>query len=246
MIAGSLTNTEKDLGKVIFTAVAATIVTLVVLISDASAAIAAQADISEPFELPTVAVSEGPWWASWRDLQSQIQSEKRIIAQCRAEPHSCTSPAALRFIALVKEGDQYEGLVRIGRINRAVNFALRAVNSTVQTTWTSPLSTLATGFGDCKQYAVLKYAVLDEAGFAPDDLRLVIVRIKSRRDNHAVVAIRNAAHWFILDNRSLVVVESGKLLDYYLPLVTLDHRGVRPFVLPSEPRVSGLLQWEHR
>src|ERR1700730_6874712 len=98
MIAGSLTNTEKDLGKVIFTAVAATIVTLMVLISDASAAIAAQADISEPFELPTVAVSEGPWWASWRDLQSQIQSEKRIIAQCRAEPHSCTSPAALRFI----------------------------------------------------------------------------------------------------------------------------------------------------
>jgi hypothetical protein len=41
MIAGSLTNTEKDFGKVIFTAVAATIVTLLALISDASAAIAA-------------------------------------------------------------------------------------------------------------------------------------------------------------------------------------------------------------
>jgi hypothetical protein len=105
MIAGSLTNTEEDLGKVIFTTVAATIVTLAALISDASAAIAAQADISEPFGLPTIVVSEGPWWATWRGLQSQIQSEKRIIAQCRAEPRSCTSPAALRFIALVKEGD---------------------------------------------------------------------------------------------------------------------------------------------
>jgi predicted transglutaminase-like cysteine proteinase len=242
MIAGSLTNTEKDLGKVIFAAVA-TIVMLVALIRDASAAEAAQADINDPFGLPTVVVSEGPWWATWQDLQSQIQSEKHIIAQCRAEPNSCTSPAALRFIALVKEGDQYEGLVRIGRINRAVNFAISAVNNiTVQTTWTSPLSTLAAGFGDCKQYAVLKYAALEEAGFAPDDLRLVIVKIKSQRNNHVVVAVRHAGHWFILDNRSLAVVQSTELLDYYLPLLTPDHLGVRQFVLPPGPKVAGLLQ----
>jgi predicted transglutaminase-like cysteine proteinase len=238
MIAGSLTNTEKGLSKVIFTAVAA-IVMVAALIRDASAAEAAQQEINDPFGLPTVGASESPLWATWRDLQSQIQSEKRIIAQCRAEPHSCTSPAALRFISLVKEGDQYEGLVRIGRINRAVNFAISAV---ITMAWTSPLSTLAAGFGDCKQYAVLKYAALEDAGFTSDDLRLVIVRIKSLRSNHAVIAVRHAAHWFILDNRSLAVVQSAKLLDYYLPLLTPDQQGVRQFVLPTGPKVAGLLQ----
>jgi predicted transglutaminase-like cysteine proteinase len=242
MTAGRLTNTKKNFCKLIFGGVAATLVIAGALTRDASATETAQTDINDPFGLPTV-MSDDPWWATWRDLQSQVQSEKRIIAQCRAEPHSCPLPAALRFIELVKEGDQYEGLVRIGHINRAVNFAITSVNSAaVQTTWTSPLSILAAGFGDCKQFAVLKYAVLEEVGFAPDDLRLVIVRVKSLRNNHAVVAVRHAAHWFILDNRSLAVVQSTELLDYYLPLLMPDHRGVRQFVLSPGLKVATLLQ----
>jgi predicted transglutaminase-like cysteine proteinase len=236
MMAGS-TESKKDFGTVI--AVAAAIVMLVIPVRDASAAEVSLADINDPFGLPTVVVSADSSWATWRELQSQIQSEKCIIAQCRAQPHDCPSPAALRFIALVKEGDQYEGLVRIGRINRAVNLAISDV---IQTAWTSPLSALAAGVGDCKQYAVLKYAVLEDAGFAPDDLRLVVVRVKSLRNNHAVVAVRHAGQWFILDNRTLAVVESRKLLDYYQPLFMQDDRSGRQFVLPSGPKVAGLLQ----
>jgi hypothetical protein len=111
-------------------------------------------------------------------------------------------------------------------VHRARQFCL-----TIQSTWTSPLRALAVGVGDCKQYAVLKHAVLQEAGFAPDDLRLVVVRIKSLRNNHAVVAVRQSAHWFILDNRILPVVESSKLLDYYVPLFAPDDRGVREFLI---------------
>jgi predicted transglutaminase-like cysteine proteinase len=234
-----LINAQKDLAKVVFVTLATTIMMLVTLVDQASAAITPQADSSEPFALPTVVASQSPLWATWQNLQSEIQSERRIIAQCRAEPHACTSRAALRFIALVKEGDQYEDLIRIGRINRAVNFAISA---TIQTAWTSPLSILAAGVGDCKQYAVLKYAVLEEAGFAPEDLRLVIVRIKSLRSNHAVLAVRHAERWFILDNRTLAVVESRELLNYYLPLFTPDHRGVRQFLIPPERKVAGLPQ----
>jgi predicted transglutaminase-like cysteine proteinase len=235
MVTGRLTSTKKQLRKLIVGAVAATVV--MALVGHAAAAEAMQADINGPFGLPTVAISEGQWSATWRDLQSQIQSEKRIIAQCRAEPHLCTSSAALRFISLVKEGEQYDSLLRIARINRAVNFAISAAS---QPTWTSPLNVLAAGVGDCKQYAVLKYAVLEAAGFAPEDLRLVIVRIKSQPNNHAVVAVRHGSRWFVLDNRSLAVVQSKELLDYYVPLLTPDHQGVRQFVVPPNPKVAGL------
>lgn len=201
---------------------------------------AAQAATDEPFGLSTVAAHEGPLTATWRKLQMEIQADERIVVQCRAEPQSCTSPAALRFIAIVNEGDRYEGLVKIGRINRAVNLAIGAANAAaIQSTWSSPLQTLATGSGDCKQYAVLKYAALINAGFAADDLRLVIVRIKQPQNpgakpaDHALVAVHNDADWIVLDNRSLAMIESRQVLDRYVPLFALDQRGVRQFVQPA-------------
>jgi predicted transglutaminase-like cysteine proteinase len=197
----------------------------------------AQADLNEPFGRPTLLSTEVSLSATWQDLRLQIQSEQRIIAQCRAAPHSCPSPAALQFLAIVKAGDQYKGHARLGHINRAVNLAIRSVKApAVQTTWTSPLKALAAGFGDCKQIALLKYAALADAGFSPNDLRLIVVRIKAlQNEPHAVIAVRDQGRWSILDNRSLAIVESNQLLAYYEPELTLDHRGVRRFVLPFSP-----------
>jgi predicted transglutaminase-like cysteine proteinase len=91
--------------------------------------------------------------------------------------------------------------------------------------------------GNCTAYAIAKYAALRDAGIAADELRLIIVRIKSLRRTHMVVTVRNFGRWIILDNRSMALVESSELPDY-LPLFTLDHRGVRQFVQPTNPNVS--------
>jgi len=200
----------------------------------------AQADLNEPFGRPAVLSTEVSVSATWQDLRLQIQSEQRIIAQCRTDPHSCPSPAALQFLAIVKAGDQYKGHARLGHINRAVNLAIRSVkDSAAHTTWTSPLEALAAGFGDCKQFALLKYAALADAGFSQNDLRLVVVRIKALKNElHAMIAVRNQARWSILDNRSSVIVESSELLDYYEPEFALDHRGVRQFIRTSGPVVA--------
>ena len=203
--------------------------------------LAAQAELSEPFGLPTVAAPQGRLWITWRELQAQMQTEWPVIARCRAEPDTCTSAAALQFIAIVKEGEHHEGLSRIGRINRAANYSIRQLDTRnprgVRTRWTSPLDTLAGGAGDCKQYAVVKYAAMREAGYAPDDVRLVILGIRSIRETHAVVVVREAGRWVILDNRTLELVDSRDLRDY-LPLFALDHRGVGQFVLPPAPGIA--------
>ena len=203
--------------------------------------LAAQAELSEPFALPTVAAPQGRLWITWRELQAQMQTERPVIARCRAEPDTCTSAAALQFIAIVKEGEHYKGLSRIGRINRAVNYSIRQFDTArlrgVRTRWTSPLDTLAGGAGDCKQYALVKYAAMRDAGFAPDDLRLVILGIRSIRETHAVVVVREGGRWLILDNRTLELVDSRDLRDYS-PLFALDHRGVWQFVLPPAPSIA--------
>ena len=200
----------------------------------------AQADTTKPFGLSTAAAPEGALSATWRELQARIEAEQPVIAQCRAEPQSCRSVPAAQFIAIVAGGAAYEGAARIGHINQAANLAIRAVPSgtpnAIHGKWTAPLATLSAGVGDCKQFAVLKYAALEAAGIAADDVRIVILEQDSPPETHAVVAVRNDARWLILDNRSMTLVESDDLLDRYVPLYALDHRGVRQFI--QQPQVA--------
>ena len=56
--------------------------------------------------------------------------------------------------------------------------------------WSAPLATLTSGRGDCEDYAIAKYVALIEAGFAEDDVRLVIVRDIAIGEDHAIVAAR--------------------------------------------------------
>ena len=88
-------------------------------------ALAAETDDREPFGLSSVVATEGPWWLVWHRLQAEMRKDEPVVAQCRAEPASCPSPAAEKFVALVKEGEPWQGLARIGHVNRAVNLAIR-------------------------------------------------------------------------------------------------------------------------
>jgi hypothetical protein len=58
----------------------------------------------------------------------------------------------------------------------------------------------------------------------------VIVMDKTVHRQHAVVAVRYAVRWLILDNRSSILVESSDVAAHYIPLVVLDQQGVREFV----------------
>ena len=71
-----------------------------------------------------------------------------------------------------------------------------------------------------------------------DDVRLIVGSIPPGT-GHAVVAVRSAGIWFILDNRSLDVVRS-EAFAAFTPLYAFDSRGVRRFAppvaeLPGQP-----------
>jgi hypothetical protein len=53
---------------------------------------------------------------------------------------------------------------------------------------------------------------------------------KTVHRQHAVVAVRHAERWLILDNRSSILVESSDVAAHYIPLNVLDQQGVREFV----------------
>lgn len=201
-----------------------------------------RSDIADgPFGLRTSVMPQSPLQTKWRNVERAIDSESSIIAQCRANPDDCASPAAARFLKIVNVAAVREGLARLGEINRAFNLAIRPVNDLVQygvdDYWSSPLATLAAGAGDCEDYAIAKLVALREAGVAPEDAHLIILREIITGEDHAVVAARAEGRWYLLDNRTFVMVEDSEP-SKYRPLFAMNADGAKRFDPPEQPMIA--------
>lgn len=166
----------------------------------------------------------------WRALRERMRHEQGIVALCRADPATCPSDAATLFMAIVDAARLREGRALLGEINRAINLAIRPVSDQKQhgaDVWASPLTTLASGQGDCEDYAIAKLAALWAAGIAESDTRLVIVRDKRVREDHAVAMVRLEGRWLALDNRRFTLIEAAHLS--YQPLFVIGDDTVRGF-----------------
>ena len=71
----------------------------------------------------------------------------------------------------------------------------------------------------------MKYLALREAGISPDDLRLLIVSYPRRRTIHAVLAVHLDEEWLLLDNLTMVMVNSREATQYR-PLIALDDHAI--------------------
>ena len=99
------------------------------------------------------------------------------------------------------------------------------------------MATLASGRGDCEDYAILKYHVLRQAGTPAADLKIVLLRDTTTREDHAVLAAREGERWYILDNRRAGFYVDNDL-PHYLPLFALNQDGVQLFAAPYALRPS--------
>jgi predicted transglutaminase-like cysteine proteinase len=163
------------------------------------------------------------------------------LALCDGDRERCVSPAALQFLAIVDTARAREGRARLGEINRAINLAIRPMSDLAQygeiDVWSSPLVTFTHGAGDCEDYAIAKFVALRQAGIAPEDLRIVIMRDTIRGEDHAVAAARLDGHWLMLDNRRMAMVEDGDVRNYR-PLFVIDQSGVMRYV--DTPLLAGM------
>jgi predicted transglutaminase-like cysteine proteinase len=192
----------------------------------------------EPFGLFTFRAPDGILWRKWRGFEADMVEEQAVLDRCRADAESCPSYAA-QFLRLIDAVKSKSGRARLDEANRAVNAAIRYVSDYVQhgeaDRWSAPLATLATAKGDCEDYAIAKYVALREAGFPPEELRLVLVRDRAVRQDHAVLAAHLDDRWLILDNRRSELLADSDASSF-TPLYAINHRGVQLFAAPYAKR----------
>jgi predicted transglutaminase-like cysteine proteinase len=190
---------------------------------------------AEPFGGAMLPVTAGQILDKWNGVVADIRAESAILTQCRDDAAACPA-AAQKFLAVIAEGRSREGRARAGVINRAINLAIEPTSDLAQwgvpDRWSAPLQTLASGRGDCEDYAIAKYVALREAGVAESDLRFVIVRDLSLGADHAVTVTRLGDKWIVLDNRRFMLLEDVDM-QRVVPLFVLDRDGVKRFAPPA-------------
>ncbi len=183
---------------------------------------------TEPFGLFTFRAPEGLLSRKWRGLQSDIIKEQMVLERCRADAGDCPSYAA-QFLRLINAVKSKSGRAQLEEANRGVNASIRFVTDYAQygeaDRWSAPLATFATAKGDCEDYAFAKYVALRAAGFPSDDLRVVMGRDRTIRQDHAVLAARLDGRWLILDSQRSELIEDSRVPDL-TPVFAIDHRGV--------------------
>jgi predicted transglutaminase-like cysteine proteinase len=167
-----------------------------------------------------------------------MAKEQTVLDRCRENAESCPSYAA-QFLRLIDAVKSKSGRARLDEANRAVNAAIRYVSDYAQfgeaDRWSAPLATFATAKGDCEDYAIAKYVALREAGFPQEELRVVLVRDRAVRQDHAVLAARLDDRWLILDNRRSELLADSDASSF-TPLFAINHRGVQLFAAPYAKR----------
>lgn len=186
----------------------------------------------EPFGLTAVALADGRLYEKWHRLRERVDDDMVQLAVCEGDREGCVSPSALRLLAIVDAARERSGRAKPGEINRAINLAIRPVSDETQygevDVWASPLATFGRGAGDCEDYAIAKFAALRLAGFAADDVRIVIMRELFRSEDHAVAMVRLDDRWLTLDNRRMAMVADAEITNYR-PTFVMDRDGIRRY-----------------
>jgi predicted transglutaminase-like cysteine proteinase len=111
---------------------------------------------------------------------------------------SCFTPEFKKFLAGLK-GKTFKD--QLEAINLHVNQIIKYKND-VDDEWTGPGETLARGYGDCEDYAILKLTALRNIGIDSQYLAMVVVNFKGtdgKVNYHAVTTVSTNFGYQVLD-----------------------------------------------
>jgi predicted transglutaminase-like cysteine proteinase len=183
---------------------------------------------NNPFGEKTVAESIGSLVESWNTVREHIRLDDLIVSSCNSG-NASDCAAAGELMSIVDDARRYRGRAMIAHLNRSINLMIRPSDGN----WSSALDILKSGSGDCRDYAIAKYAALLKAGVPPDRLRLIIVHKTGSPEYHMVTGVFEDGQWLLLDNLTMMLVKDTDRRDY-APNFVLDRTGVRRYLLAEQ------------
>jgi len=180
----------------------------------------------------------------WQRVLGEIGEEAAIYEGCAETSEPCESPALLAWQAMINGQVDQPIADQLHAVNRFANrWTARTdqVNYQQADYWASPLTFLSQS-GDCEDFAIIKYVSLRKLGFAPEQLRLVVVRDVLRDRPHAVLAVHAGDDIFIMDNLFNAVLPQH-MVSQYLPYYSVNENA-RYSHIPANGVMLASVPWD--
>jgi len=146
---------------------------------------------------------------------------RRELAECT--PGRCRLEEWQQLLAALRGRNT---MAQLKIVNRAVNghrYIEDWANWGRADYWETPLEFLDRG-GDCEDFAIAKYLALRAVGMPAESMRIVVVRDRTRRSPHVVLAVYVGGRPLILDNRYDAIVEAD-VIDNDEPIYSINEQG---------------------
>jgi predicted transglutaminase-like cysteine proteinase len=167
-------------------------------------------------------------------LQRAQADEVRDAAACRKsanDPVCDSRRQRAEFLKGLRGLSAQEQVAAVHAYVNRVRWVDDRRNYNVADYWATPDEFFVRG-GDCEDYAFAKYDTLKQLGFAPEQMRILVLTDLTTRERHAVLLVLVDGRLWSLDN-NLPNIFPTDAIQHYEPIYSINetgwwlHRGIR-------------------
>jgi len=161
----------------------------------------------------------------WNQALARYSKEKasQKAGSCKAtKMNKCHYAQWMKYLAKMKAKKLSQGKL-VQAINKRMNKAKYITDNNnwgKKDYWATPGEFMAK-FGDCEDYAIIKYLSLRMLGFKEDQLRVVAVKDMNLKVGHAVLIVFIKGKAYLLDNQIKQVVKASSVR-HYQPVFSIN------------------------
>ncbi len=166
------------------------------------------------------------WRAALARYQKEKTSKKKLSCDAK-RLNICDYGDWAKFIDSLKGKSKFAQLKAVNaRMNKA-RYITDEANWGRKDYWATPGEFMAR-FGDCEDYAIVKYLSLRMLGFKESQLRVVAVKDLNLKVGHAILMViildsKKRKRFLVLDNQIKKIVEA-KTIRHYQPVFSINSK----------------------
>ncbi|MSO70474.1 MAG: hypothetical protein EXQ88_00400 [Alphaproteobacteria bacterium] len=184
---------------------------------------AAPLPAAEISPLATLAAYEPPAGPAklLRKWSGAFERHARAMSPICAQGPGCPSLAWEQLLARLAQAPRATQILAVNTFVNAAPYVADEVNWGENDYWESPDELFARG-GDCEDYAIAKYLSLRALGLNASDLRLVVLRERTRGEAHAVLLVKFGGATLVLDSLTTELTGWDAIAERYLPIYSFN------------------------